>query len=189
MVWYSHLLKNFPQFLVIHTVKGFGIVNKTEVDVFLQLLLFRWSNGIIFLIKKLFYSRINNTRNYLLLLIKTETPTFPTAGAGTERVDTLNTSEFGQVSKNRDAGHNLTIMGLFPLQEGDEFSLTHDGDLPRAYSGSFETWEPWPNTGHSKSQLQTEEAHISLFCLGELPHRKSSGRYFQGAHSVYSTTA
>ena len=37
MVWYSHLLKNFPQFLVIHTVKGFGIVNKVKVDVFLEL--------------------------------------------------------------------------------------------------------------------------------------------------------
>ena len=37
MVWYSHLLKNFPQFLVIHTVIGFGIVNKAEVDVFLEL--------------------------------------------------------------------------------------------------------------------------------------------------------
>ena len=32
MVWYSHLLKNFPQFLVIHTAKGFGIVNKAEID-------------------------------------------------------------------------------------------------------------------------------------------------------------
>ena len=40
MVWYSHLLKNFPQFVVIHTVKGFGIVNKTEVDVFLELYCF-----------------------------------------------------------------------------------------------------------------------------------------------------
>ena len=37
MVWYSHLLKNFPQFTVIHTVKGFGRVNKTEIDVFLEL--------------------------------------------------------------------------------------------------------------------------------------------------------
>ena len=37
MVWYSHLMKNFPQFIVIHTVKGFGIVNKAEVDVFLEL--------------------------------------------------------------------------------------------------------------------------------------------------------
>ena len=37
MVWYSHLLKNFPQFVVIHIVKGFGIVNKAEVDVFLEL--------------------------------------------------------------------------------------------------------------------------------------------------------
>ena len=36
MVWYSHLLQNFPQFIVIHTVKGFGIVNKAEIDVFLQ---------------------------------------------------------------------------------------------------------------------------------------------------------
>ena len=37
MVWYSHLLKNFSQFVVIHTVKGFGIINKAEVDVFLEL--------------------------------------------------------------------------------------------------------------------------------------------------------
>ena len=37
MVWYSHLFQNFPQFLVIHTVKGFGIVNKAEIDVFLKL--------------------------------------------------------------------------------------------------------------------------------------------------------
>ena len=36
MVWYSHLLKNFPQFVVIHTVKGFGVINKAEVDVFLE---------------------------------------------------------------------------------------------------------------------------------------------------------
>ena len=34
MVWHSHLLKNFPQFVVIHKVKGFGIVNKAEIDVF-----------------------------------------------------------------------------------------------------------------------------------------------------------
>ena len=37
MVWYSHLFQNFPQFIVIHTVKGFGIVNKTKIDVFQEL--------------------------------------------------------------------------------------------------------------------------------------------------------
>ena len=37
MVWYSHLFQNFPQSVVIHTVKGFGVVNKAEVDVFLEL--------------------------------------------------------------------------------------------------------------------------------------------------------
>ena len=37
MVGYSHLFQNFPQFVVIHTVKGFGIVNKAEIDVFLEL--------------------------------------------------------------------------------------------------------------------------------------------------------
>ena len=37
MVWYAHLLKNFPQVIVIRTVKGFGIVNKAEIDVFLEL--------------------------------------------------------------------------------------------------------------------------------------------------------
>ena len=36
MVWYSHLLKNFPQFVVIHTVKAFGVVSIAEVDVFLE---------------------------------------------------------------------------------------------------------------------------------------------------------
>ena len=37
VVWFSHLFKNFPQFVVIHTVKGFGIVNKPEVEFFLEL--------------------------------------------------------------------------------------------------------------------------------------------------------
>ena len=40
MVWYSHLFQNFPQFTVIHTVKGFGIVNEAEIDVFLELFCF-----------------------------------------------------------------------------------------------------------------------------------------------------
>ena len=40
MVWYSHLCQNFPQFVVIHVVKGFGIVNKAKVDVFLELFYF-----------------------------------------------------------------------------------------------------------------------------------------------------
>ena len=40
VVWYSHLSQNFPQFVAIHTVKGLGIVNKAEVDVFLELSLF-----------------------------------------------------------------------------------------------------------------------------------------------------
>ena len=42
MVWYSHLLKNFSQFIAVHTVKGFDIVNKAEVDVFLELSCFSY---------------------------------------------------------------------------------------------------------------------------------------------------
>ena len=46
MVWYSHLLQNFLQFVVVHTVKGFSIVNETEIDGFSGIfLLFLWSNG------------------------------------------------------------------------------------------------------------------------------------------------
>ena len=37
VVWYSHLFQNFPQLIVIHTVKGFGIVNKADIDFFLEL--------------------------------------------------------------------------------------------------------------------------------------------------------
>jgi len=40
VVWYAHLFQNFPQFIVIHTVRGFGIVNKAELDVFLELFCF-----------------------------------------------------------------------------------------------------------------------------------------------------
>ena len=40
VVWYSHFFQNFPQFIVIHTVKGFGIVNKAEIDVYLELFCF-----------------------------------------------------------------------------------------------------------------------------------------------------
>ena len=40
MVWYAHLLKNFSEFVVVHTVKGFGIVNRADVDVFLELSFF-----------------------------------------------------------------------------------------------------------------------------------------------------
>ena len=36
MVWYSHLLKNFPEFVVVHTVEGFGTINKAEIDIFLE---------------------------------------------------------------------------------------------------------------------------------------------------------
>ena len=45
VVWYSYLFQNFPQFIVIHIVKGFGLVSKAEIDSFLELLLFQLSNG------------------------------------------------------------------------------------------------------------------------------------------------
>ena len=45
VVWYSHLFQNFPQFIVIHIVKGFGVVNKAEVAGFLELFLFLWSSS------------------------------------------------------------------------------------------------------------------------------------------------
>ena len=45
MVWYSHLSKGFPQFVMIHTVKGFNIVNETEIDVFLKLPCFLYNLG------------------------------------------------------------------------------------------------------------------------------------------------
>ena len=45
MVWYSQLFKNFPQFVVFHTVKGFGVVNKAEIDVFLKLSCFFSDSG------------------------------------------------------------------------------------------------------------------------------------------------
>ena len=44
VVWYSYLFQNFPQFIVIHTVKGFGIVNKAEIDAFLELSCFWKAN-------------------------------------------------------------------------------------------------------------------------------------------------
>ena len=47
VVWYSHLFKNFPQFIVIHIVKGFGIVNKAEIDVFWTSIVFSMIQGML----------------------------------------------------------------------------------------------------------------------------------------------
>ena len=49
VVWYSHIFQNFPQFIVIHTVTGFGIVNKAEIDVFLELSCFFYDPAIYYL--------------------------------------------------------------------------------------------------------------------------------------------
>ena len=49
MGWYSHLFQNFPQFIVIHTVKGLGIVNKAEIDVFLELSCFFDDQSCVFI--------------------------------------------------------------------------------------------------------------------------------------------
>ena len=58
MVWYSHVFKNFPQFVVIHTVKGFSIVSEAEVGVFSGiLLLFLWTNGCLSLLQGIFPTR------------------------------------------------------------------------------------------------------------------------------------
>ena len=57
VVWYSHLLQNFPQFFVIHSVKGFGIINKAEMDVFLELSCFsddQWMLAVWSLVPLLF---------------------------------------------------------------------------------------------------------------------------------------
>ena len=73
MVWYSHLFQNFPQFIVIHTVKGFGMVSKAEVDVLLELSCF-FDNPVdvgnlisvdnhiisVIIVHIPFYSRLNN---------------------------------------------------------------------------------------------------------------------------------
>ena len=53
VVWYSHLFQNFPQFTVIHTVKGFGIVNEAEVDVFLEFSSFLY---FLYTLIKLYYT-------------------------------------------------------------------------------------------------------------------------------------
>ena len=51
MVWYSHLSKSFPQFFMIHTVKGFSIVDETEIDIFLEFGSFLYSNNLVLLRK------------------------------------------------------------------------------------------------------------------------------------------
>jgi len=70
VVWYSHLFQNFPQFLVIHTVKGFDIVNKAEIDGFLELSCFFYDPADVGnLISVIICKRIN-LDNYLIPNIK-----------------------------------------------------------------------------------------------------------------------
>jgi len=84
VVWYSHLFQNFPQFIVIHTVKGFGIVNKAEIDVFLELSCFfhdpvdvgnlisgssAFSNRLLYLPKNLHAKYVNVSLVYVYINI------------------------------------------------------------------------------------------------------------------------
>ena len=70
VVWYSHLLKNFPQFIVIHTVKGFGIVNKAEINVFLELSCF-FNDPYYLALKRMNFAIHNNMEGLeLLWLVK-----------------------------------------------------------------------------------------------------------------------
>ena len=78
MVWYFHLFQNFPQFIVIHTVKGFGIVNKTEVDIFLELCCFfndptNVGNLTTFLVNKDFLFMKTNLYTYTNNTLSTQT--------------------------------------------------------------------------------------------------------------------
>ena len=71
MVRYSHLFKNFPQFVVIHTVKGFGIVNKAEVYVFLELsCILSDPMDFGYLISAFSKSSLNSWKFYVLILLK-----------------------------------------------------------------------------------------------------------------------
>jgi len=72
VVWYSHILKNFPQFIVIHTVKGFGLINKAEVKVFLELsCLFNYQVDVGNLISgsSAFSKSSLNTRKFIVYLL------------------------------------------------------------------------------------------------------------------------
>ena len=79
MVWYCHLLKNLPQFILIHTVKGFGIINKAEVDIFLEFSFFfddpmnvgnlisgssAFSKSSLDMVQKLFKPALENFEHY-----------------------------------------------------------------------------------------------------------------------------
>ena len=72
MVWYSHLFQNFPQFVVILTVKGFDIVNKADVDVFLELSCFfddLTDVGNLISGSSVFYKTSLNIRNFMIHLL------------------------------------------------------------------------------------------------------------------------
>ena len=102
VVWYSHLFQNFPQFILIHTVKGFGIVNKAEIDVFLEL-----SCWVITFPKGAFWRRSSKGHDYQLiqelgLNNKRHHPAFPEA------------SLVAQVVKNLPAMQKTWVQSLGP---------------------------------------------------------------------------
>ena len=70
MVWYSHLFKNFPQFVVIHTVKGFSVVSEAKVDVFLDVSCFFYDPADVGnLISSAFSKSSSNIRKFLIRIL------------------------------------------------------------------------------------------------------------------------
>ena len=77
VVWYSHLFQNFPQLIVIHTVKGFGVVNKAEVDVFLEFSCFLYDpTDVGNLISAFAKSSLNIWKSTVVLLLKPDLENF-----------------------------------------------------------------------------------------------------------------
>ena len=68
MVWYSHLFQNFLQFIVIHTVKGFGIVNKAEIDIFLELCCF-FDDPMVLAVLALWFQLLDKIHSFVLAFI------------------------------------------------------------------------------------------------------------------------
>ena len=115
VVWYSHLLKNFPQFVVTHTVKGFGVVNKAEVDVFLKLYCFFSERMDVYNLisgsSLLFKSSLNIWKFTVHVLLKPDLENFEHYVASmwiVKELEKKNKSQSQQKEGNKDQRENKT---------------------------------------------------------------------------------
>ena len=158
MVWYSHLIQNFPQFIVIHTVKGFGIVNKAEIDVFLE--------------PSCFFEQPRDSAIHIHVSLLPQTPFPSRLPHYTEQSSLCSTVASGSLLHFKYSSVHMTIPNLLSPSPTLPPTASYLAYLIKHFS--FMSWfiQHWTWSSPQNNTLQISSFTLRVFPFSSLPSLK-----------------